>query len=329
MNITALRALSVLLFSLGLPPAFAAQADKASGLINFANDYANVLAPTDLRGLEQQLLEASRSNRYQIAVALYKKLPDGTTPENATEFADRLMVGSSLGDRGIVILVFLEQHRVRVEIGYGLEGLVPDAIAHRAAELAAKRFARGEYAAGLKDAIALLQKHADEATANVKTAQSRWEWLPDWMLAIGDAWRGFAFFVAHRHEIPKQLAVWWKSQDDENQGVLAVFFTGGALFVLVLLRPAVGAVLCMFLPLAWLRTSAMRWLFFRGTDASFERDWKTAGPPGPSAPREYYVFDMLYYGGTAVVLVGMTIGSFIAFVGHPGGFGGAGAGVKW
>ena len=324
-----MRALGVLMLSLGLPPAIAAPADRASGVINFANDYAHALAPAELHALEQQLLEASRGNRYQIAVALYRKLPDGTTPDNATEFADRLMVGTSLGDRGIVILVFLEQRRVRIEIGYGLEGLVPDAIAHRAAELAAVRFAKGEYAAGLQDAIALLEKHADEATANLKQAKSHWEWLPDWMLAIKDAARGFAFFAKNRHEIPQQLAVWWRAQDVGNQRFLAVFFTAGALYLLALLRPATGAVLCLFLPLAWLRTRAMRWLFFRGTDATFERNWKAAGAPAPSAPREYYVFDMLYYGVPALALAGIAIGSFIAFVGHPGGYGGAGAGVTW
>ena len=239
-------------------------------------------------------------------------------------------MGSSLGDRGIVVLVFLTQRRVRIEIGYGLEGLVPDAIAHRAAEVAAARFAKGEYAAGLRDAIALLQKHSDEATANVKAEESHWQWLPDWMLAIGDAWRGFAFFIAHRHEVPKQLAVWWRSQDAESQQVLTVMFAAGALWVLTLLRIVAGAVLCMFLPLAWVRTSAMRWLFFRGTDASFEQAWKkAAGPPSPSAPREYYVFEVLYYGGAALVLIGITLATFITFVGHPGAFGGAGAGVGW
>lgn len=319
-----MRALGVLLIALGLPPAFAAQADKASGLINFANDYANVLAPADLRALEQQLLEASRSNRYQIAVALYEKLPDGITPENATEFADRMMVGSGLGDRGIVILVFLDQRRVRVEIGYGLEGLVPDAIAHRAADLAAARFAKGEYAAGLKDAVALLQQHADEATRMIKKEGSR-EWLPDWMLAIRDAWRGFAFFIAHRHEIPKQLAVWWKAQDGANQGMLGAF----ALIVLSMQRPLIGAVLCTFMPLAWARTRATRWIFFRGTDAWFEKDWKTRGPPAPTAPREYYIADIIYYGFGALLLVGIVMAMFITFVGHPGAFGGAGSGVSW
>ena len=37
-------------------------------------------------------------------------------------------MGSSLGDRGIVVLVFLTQRRVRIEIGYGLEGLVPEIV---------------------------------------------------------------------------------------------------------------------------------------------------------------------------------------------------------
>ena len=307
----------------------AAPPEKTSALINFANDYANILTQPQLQALEQQLVDISRGGRYQIAVATYRNLPEGTTAEETTELADRLMVGTSLGDRGIVILAFPDLHRVRIEVGYGLEGLVPDAVAHRAAEVAAARFKEGEYAGGLKEAVEYLGTRAGEATRTAPPKKSRWEWLPDFMLAFGDAGRGFAFFATHRHEIPKQLAIWWKAQDSESRSVIGALLAAGALYVLVLLRVAVGSILCMLLPPASVRNSAMRWIFFRFTDASFEKSWKAGGAGGAPPRSGHYLFDALYYGVPALLVVGIAMGGFITFVGHVGGFGGAGAQAIW
>lgn len=319
-----------LLLGLCCTAALAAPPEKTSGAINFASDYANVLSPAELHELEQRLIDISHNNQYEIAVAIHEQRPQGVAPENASELADRLMVGSTLEDRGIVVLVFLQERSVHVEVGYGLEGLIPDVIAHRVATAAAAHFAKGDYAGGLREAVTSLSTHADAAMRIAKEEKkSRWGWLPNWMLAIGDASRGFVFFATHRHEIPRQLAIWWKGQDLESRHVLAAFFAGGAIWLLALLRPALGAILGLMLPLSRQRTRAMRWLFFFGTGSCFEREWKATGAPGLSVSRSAYIADALYYGFGAVLLVGIVMSMFIVFVGHPGSFGGAGARAVW
>ena len=308
--------------------AAAAPAERASALVNFVNDYAKVLAPSDLRALEQHLGEVSREGRYQIAIALY---PDAASADSAvasTMLADRLMVGAALGDRGIVILGFIAERTVRIEIGYGLEGLLPDIEAHRAAEIAAARFARGRYADGLRDALAYLEPRAAAAAGPHRLDVPSGEWLPDWVLTIRDAARGYVFYARHRDELPRQLAGWWRAQEPESQSVLAAIIGAGALFVLVCLRPTLGALLGLVLPPAWMRSGAVRWLFFRGTGASFERAWKSGGAPD-NVPRGAYLFDVLYYGFATLALPGLAIGAFILLVGHPGAFGGAGAFARW
>ena len=82
------------------------------------------------------------------------------------------------------------------------------------------------------------------------------------------------------------------------------------------------------LPAAWLRHDAVRWLFFRGTGASFERASQSAGGPA-IVPRGAYLFDVLYYGFATLALPGLAIAAFITVVGHPGAFGGAGAFARW
>src|SRR5258708_6869734 len=148
-----MRAFFLAALLLLLAPAHAAK-QESSALINLANDYASALKPAELNALETQLVEISRYNAYQIAVAIYPKLPPGAERDNATELADKLLVGSAVDNRGLVIFVFLAEKVVRVEVGYGLEGLVPDATAHRIAEKTASRIAKGEMAAALRDAIA-------------------------------------------------------------------------------------------------------------------------------------------------------------------------------
>ena len=151
----------------------AAPPERASALVNYVNDYAHVLTPAELRELEQHLVDVSREGRYQIAIALYPQAPADASAVESTMLADRLMVGSSLEDRGIVILGFVAERVVRLEIGYGLEGLLPDVEAHRAAEIAAAAFARGRYAEGLRGALAYLEPRADSAVAQRPAREGR------------------------------------------------------------------------------------------------------------------------------------------------------------
>src|SRR3954468_9518700 len=127
-----MRAFLLAAIMLMLAPAHAAK-QETSALINFANDYAKALKPAELKALETQLVEISRSNRYQIAVAIYPQLPAGAERDNATELADKLLIGSATDNRGVIIFVFLAEKVVRLEVGYGLEGLIPDVAAHRIA----------------------------------------------------------------------------------------------------------------------------------------------------------------------------------------------------
>ena len=306
----------------------AAPAERASALVNFVNDYAQVLKPAELRELEQHLMDIGRDGRYQVAIALYPRAPTEASAVESTLLADRLMVGSALGERGVVILGFVAEHIVRIEVGYGLEGLLPDVEAHHAAELAAAAFARGRYGDGLRSALAYLEPRAEAATAQRPRAESSHDWLPDWMLMVRDATRGYVFYARHRHELPQQLAGWWRAQDPESQSVLGALIGAGLLFALVCLRPTLGSLLGLLAPPGWMRNALVRWLFFRGTRASFELAWKGPGPP-LAVPRGAYLFDVLYYGFATLLLPGLALSAFIMFVGHPGAFGGAGALARW
>lgn len=86
-----------------------------------------------------------------------------TQPESIEQFSIRLaetwQIGRSKVDDGVIIIVAKEDRSTRIEVGYGLEGAIPDAIAKRIiAEEMTPHFSRGDFAGGLNAAIDRLEK---------------------------------------------------------------------------------------------------------------------------------------------------------------------------
>jgi uncharacterized membrane protein YgcG len=310
-----------------VPPAQAAKEEK-SALIGFANDYAGVLTASQMNALEQQLSRVNQGDRYQMAVAIHPKLPEGAERDSATELADRLLVGSALKDRGLVFFVFLAEKVVRLEVGYGLEELVPDAHAHRIAEKMAARMAKGEIAPALEEAIAGLEPALDPLE-RIERKDDRWQWLPDAAQLTIEAVRGIAFYASHYREFPKQLSSWWRTNDDESRKVLSGMAVLLALFVAGCLRPVLGSLLFLVLPGSWSASGAFWRLFFWGTDAALGRMLREGGAAPDKFNRTFAFADMLIYVWAALGVLGLALGLFITVVGHPGGFGGAGAWAQW
>jgi uncharacterized protein len=105
----------------------------------------------DARAALERKLEAFEAEKgSQIAVLLVAT----TAPESIEQYSLRVAEAWKLGragvDDGVLLLVAVQDRRARFEVGYGLEGAVPDALARRIiAETLAPRFAEGDYAGGL------------------------------------------------------------------------------------------------------------------------------------------------------------------------------------
>ena len=97
---------------------------------------------------ELQVIEARSSN--QIAVLMVPS----TKPESIEQYSIRVVEAWKLGqkgkDNGLLVLVAKDDRKVRVEVGYGLEGVIPDAIARQVIDgLITPRFKQGDFAGGL------------------------------------------------------------------------------------------------------------------------------------------------------------------------------------
>ncbi|MBB5338238.1 TPM domain-containing protein [Tunturiibacter gelidoferens] len=94
----------------------------------YVNDFAGVLSPSTKSGLENLCTQVDRQAHAQIAVVTVKTLDgDQSIEEFATALEDKWKVGAKGTDRGVLMLFVMTPRRGRIEVGYGLEGILNDA----------------------------------------------------------------------------------------------------------------------------------------------------------------------------------------------------------
>ena len=98
----------------------------------FVFDYANVIAPQQHRAIEGLLLELEQETGAQVKVVTLASLEGGEIDDISNRLFERWGIGGDRGqDDGVLILAAMQERRVRIEVGYGLEGAIPDARAGR------------------------------------------------------------------------------------------------------------------------------------------------------------------------------------------------------
>ena len=123
-------------------------------------DTAGALAGPDRAALERQLAEFEAQRGTQIGVLLVPS----TAPEDIADYSQRVADAWKLGRAGVgdglLIVVAVQDRRVRIAPFKALEGAVPDVLAKRIIDQQiVPAFRRGDYAGGLREALAQLQAH--------------------------------------------------------------------------------------------------------------------------------------------------------------------------
>lgn len=120
----------------------------------FVNDFAGVLTQNARLQLEDRLQAYARETTTEIAIAILPSLGGQTIEDTSVRLFERWRVGKREKNNGILIVVAVSDRRVRIEVGYGLEGKVPDAQAGRIIrDIITPRFRQGDYAGGLTAAV--------------------------------------------------------------------------------------------------------------------------------------------------------------------------------
>src|SRR5262245_35153349 len=123
------------------------------------NDYAGVMQPNQVQSLEAQLAQLERDTGHQVAVLTIPTL-DGEDIEGfSIRVAENWKIGKKGFDNGVILVVAIKDRRLRLEVGYGLEGILPDAIAKRiTSDYIVPRFRNQDYGGGIVAGIDAVQK---------------------------------------------------------------------------------------------------------------------------------------------------------------------------
>lgn len=93
------------------------------------NDAANILSPEQVEILEHKLVALDDSSSNQIAVVLIKTLGDYAIEDYAVKLFREWGIGNKKTNNGVLIIAAIDDRKVWIEVGYGLEGAIPDVTA--------------------------------------------------------------------------------------------------------------------------------------------------------------------------------------------------------
>ncbi|MEW5814707.1 MAG: TPM domain-containing protein [Spirochaetota bacterium] len=118
--------------------------------VGYINDFAGVISAQDKVSMEQIAEKIEQAAGIEIAVAAVPSISPLTIEDYSLELASRWGIGKKGNDNGILILLALKERKLRIEVGYGLEGDLPDGLAGEIMDKSmVPYFKEGDYSTGL------------------------------------------------------------------------------------------------------------------------------------------------------------------------------------
>ena len=125
-------------------------------------DLTATLSGDQARALEQKLAALEARKGSQVAVLLVQTTQPDTVEEYAIRVFDQWKLGRKSVDDGVLLLIAKNDRKLRIEVGRGLEGAIPDAYAKRIIdEEIAPRFKQGDFAGGIEAGVVRITKLID------------------------------------------------------------------------------------------------------------------------------------------------------------------------
>jgi uncharacterized protein len=135
-------------------PAFAQGLATVPQLTARVTDLTGTLAADQSSALEAKLAAFEQSKGSQVAVLIVPTTQPEAIEQYSIRVVDQWQLGRGKVDDGVLLLVALNDRKVRIEVGYGLEGALPDATANRIIQQdIAPAFKRGDYYDGINTGV--------------------------------------------------------------------------------------------------------------------------------------------------------------------------------
>ncbi|MCB2167747.1 MAG: TPM domain-containing protein [Deltaproteobacteria bacterium] len=147
-HVAGLLLLVMLLVPLG---AYALTVPSLKGRVN---DYAQMLSPTAVQHLDRVLQDLEISDSTQIVVLTIPSLEGDSLEDFSIRVAEQWRIGQKNLDNGAILLIAKAERKLRIEVGYGLEGRLTDLMAGRIiANVIVPRFKDGQIDQGVLDGV--------------------------------------------------------------------------------------------------------------------------------------------------------------------------------
>jgi uncharacterized protein len=151
-----------LAFLVALAPVGAFADVAVPSLHGRVTDVTGTLTRSQTTALENELAEFEARKGAQIAVLIVPTTEPETIEQYGIRVADAWKLGRKGVDDGAILLVAKKDRNLRIEVGYGLEGVIPDAVANRITdEIIVPFFKQGDYYGGIQAGVSRLIRLVD------------------------------------------------------------------------------------------------------------------------------------------------------------------------
>ncbi len=135
-------------------------------------DQANIIPDATRQAITQKLADLEQKSGIQLVVATVNSLEDGDVETYANELFRAWKLGEKDKNNGVLLLVAPNEHKVRIEVGYGLEGTLTDALSKIIIVNAiAPSFKKGDFGGGVSHGV-------DDIITVLTTDASDWQAKP-------------------------------------------------------------------------------------------------------------------------------------------------------
>jgi uncharacterized protein len=160
---------------------------RATGRVN---DFANVIDSATEAAIDRALDQLEQTTSSEIAVATVDSLNGMSVEEYANRLFKEWGVGQAKEDNGVLVLVAPNDREMRIEVGYGLEGVLPDGLAGQVIrDDFTPRFREGDYSGGIRNGVmhlvTIVEKHqvlTPEEVAKLNRRNVPEYTLPGWTI---------------------------------------------------------------------------------------------------------------------------------------------------
>lgn len=123
-------------------------------LKSMVNDYGDVLSSQEEMQLERLLRDAQTKTSSQIVLLTIKSLQGENLEDYSLRVADKWKLGQKEFDNGVLLLVAMQEKKIRIEVGYGIEPIITDAKSgFIIRNLIVPYFKKGDYAQGIANGL--------------------------------------------------------------------------------------------------------------------------------------------------------------------------------